>query len=836
MKRFLSTALFANLFFAALSLQAASLYWDPNATTGTALGGTGTWDLTNSFWFDGTADNMWTTNADDAYFTGTAGTVTLTTNIIAGDIYFTNTTGSYVLTNATGVEVLTVAGVIDTGGGDHTICAPIGNSSVLSKNGNGRLHLPVDNSATLTGAVMINQGDVSVETINGAGGNTSITVSNGAALVLNIPGTNYCTPNATITGSGITNTGALRNQSGSTTFNGQVILEANSCLIYADNGSSLIFSGANGPLTDNGSNYNLIIGGTGVNLGPISIGGTLILQTNAVCYSYLTAKSPTAWKSTSVSSGAALYVENNNSFGTQPATLMPTNVLVDGGSIVSGGSYSMYATGGITVTSNGGTLTAAGGTWTSCNIYSQSNTSVTLGGSGSHRPGGAAGTTAGTINLGTGALIKSGSGDCNMGYANPANEVYSNLVLNGGSLSFNYDQTSGQVSSLGALPSTLNASNIIFNGGSMHAGHSTTIGATRGIYVESGGGTIEDVVSTGGTVTVNSPISGPGSMNFPNGHGGVVSAVTLAANNTYTGTTTVGASSLVTVGSGGSSGTLGTGNTADNGTLTFNRAGSYSYAGVISGSGQVTKTGSGTVTLTGANSYTSNTTVSAGTLLINNSSRSGTGTGSVAVNSGATLGGSGFISGAVTIGSGATLAPGPTASSVGTLTISNNLTIAGSVAVAVNKSLSPSSGEVVVTGTLANSGSGTLVVTNLGPALAVGDRFQIFSEPLTGNAIAVLGGKVIWNNNLAMDGSISVARFPIPVITTFSLSGGNLVFAGTNGYPSDGFKVLTSTNVAAPLKNWTTFTTGSYNASGNFALTNAVTNIAPAQFFIIESN
>jgi hypothetical protein len=124
----------------------------------------------------------------------------------------------------------------------------------------------------------------------------------------------------------------------------------------------------------------------------------------------------------------------------------------------------------------------------------------------------------------------------------------------------------------------------------------------------------------------------------------------------------------------------------------------------------------------------------------------------------------------------------------------------------------------------------------LGPAFVVGDTFQIFSEPLAGNAMAVSGGKVIWNNNLAVDGSISVARLPIPVITTFSLSAGELVFAGTNGYPLDGFKVLTSTNVAAPLTNWTTFSTGSYNASGNFAITNAVTNTTPAQFFIIKSN
>ena len=38
--------------------------------------------------------------------------------------------------------------------------------------------------ATLTGAVVINQGDVSVENNNGVGQNNSITVADGAALVL----------------------------------------------------------------------------------------------------------------------------------------------------------------------------------------------------------------------------------------------------------------------------------------------------------------------------------------------------------------------------------------------------------------------------------------------------------------------------------------------------------------------------------------------------------------------------------------------------------------------------------------------------------------------------
>jgi fibronectin-binding autotransporter adhesin len=832
----------ALLVFSSVHLLAAPLYWDADGTaagndptSGAGLGGSGNWDQISALWFNGSSDVPWmNANNDDAIFSGTAGTVTLTENISAGNLFFTNVTGNYVVTNATGAEILTIAGAIDTGGGEHTIGALVGNSTTLNKNGVGRLHLPADNGATLTGSLVIDQGDVAVENNNGAGLNNSIMVDDGAAFVLD-GGTNGLTafyPNVTINGSGITNSGALRNLSGVTTFYGQIILAENNSVIYSDDGGALVYDGENGPLTDNGNNYNLIISGSGtgnVHLGPTSIGGTLIVEGPASCYSYLNSITPTAWPSTYISPGATLYVENNNSFGTQPSTLMTTNVLLDGGTIVSGGTYTMYATGGITVTTNGGTLTNGSGTWTTCNIYSQSNASVTFTGAGNIRPGGAAGATTGTINLGTGAIIKNGGNDLNMGYANPSLEIYSNLVLNGGSLTFNYDSTGG-TTSLGAVPSTLNPSNIFFNGGSLHVGHSTTIGATRGIYVASGGGTIEDVVSSGGTVTINSPISGPGSMNFPNGYSGKTTAIILAANNTYAGTTTVGASSSVTIGAGGTAGTLGAGNTTDNGTLTFNRTGSYSYSGIISGTGAVTKTASGSVTLAGANTYSGNTTVSAGTLLIGNTNA---GTGSVAVNSGGTLGGNGAISGAVTVASGGSLALG-----LSTLTINNNLSLAGNVSVSVNKSLTPANGMAAVSGTLTTTG-GSVTVSNLGSALAAGDTFQLFSQAVSGGAAMTVSGGgagVVWNNNLALNGTISVVSVtaPKPQITQAQISNGSIIFSGTNGPGSGTYEVLSSTNLALPLNQWTDLSTNSFQSNGQFSVTNAINPGIPQQFYLLQ--
>ena len=89
------------------------------------------------------------------------------------------------------------------------------------------------------------------------------------------------------------------------------------------------------------------------------------------------------------------------------------------------------------------------------------------------------------------------------------------------------------------------------------------------------------------------------------------------------------------------------------------------------------KIGEGTLTLAGASVYTAGTTITAGTLVVSNTTGSGTGTGAVFVNAG-TLGGSGIIAGAVTIGSGsgtgAFLAPAHGGNKQLTLTIQGSLT------------------------------------------------------------------------------------------------------------------------------------------------------------------
>lgn len=78
----------------------------------------------------------------------------------------------------------------------------------------------------------------------------------------------------------------------------------------------------------------------------------------------------------------------------------------------------------------------------------------------------------------------------------------------------------------------------------------------------------------------------------------------------------------------------------------------------LGGSGSLVKTGSGRTSVTTANVFSGGTVINAGTLAINNTTGSGTGSGNVAINSGGTLAGNGVVSGDVTIATGGMIAPG----------------------------------------------------------------------------------------------------------------------------------------------------------------------------------
>lgn len=347
---------------------------------------------------------------------------------------------------------------------------------------------------------------------------------------------------------------------------------------------------------------------------------------------------------------------------------------------------------------------------------------------------------------GSGALIKTGDGQVTL---NQSNRYAGGTVVgfsNGGSV-----------------------------GGILRASHSAALGVGN-VTVVAG-----DASSTGqgaqlqfsGGITVTNPLLSISGQGYGTSNG---VRLNVSGTNTFT-----GAIHLIS-GAGGSiigsdagtlvlSGTISAGTTTR--TLEFTGAGNIDVPGVLANGTTaglpVTKSGAGRLTLSATNTYTGETTITDGVLLV----KGWSGTGALTLTKDAWLGGAGVIRGPVTTWPGTTFAPG---TGLGTLTISNSLTLGGNLAVEINRSVAPQSDSCVVTGTLTNSGTGTLTLTNLGPALVAGDKFTLFSRPLlNGNSLTVVPPPgVRLANQLAVDGSLVVLPDVNPTNIHISLNGGTL--------------------------------------------------------------
>ena len=314
---------------------------------------------------------------------------------------------------------------------------------------------------------------------------------------------------------------------------------------------------------------------------------------------------------------------------------------------------------------------------------------------------------------------------------------------------------------------------------------------------------------------------------LPFGNRGIVAQngsgmLTLTGNNTHPGGTTINAG-ILQVGNGGTSGAIGTGPCTDNTLLIFNRSDALTYGGMISGNGSIVKTGAGTLTLNGTNNVFGSLTVSNGTLFMNNLNYAAP----VAINGGA-FGGNGTNATAVTFDAGTTLVPGSAANSVGTITFSSDLTIGGDIAIDVNKSLVQSNDLVIVGGTLSNTGTGTLTVANGGPALTAGDKFTLFSQPLSGGAaMTVIGAGATWQNDLAVDGSITALTVAStvntnPPVVRVSVSGNTLSLA----WPTNlGWTLQTNSVGLNATNQWFTYPGSSSLTNVNISINPAKTNV-----------
>ena len=214
--------------------------------------------------------------------------------------------------------------------------------------------------------------------------------------------------------------------------------------------------------------------------------------------------------------------------------------------------------------------------------------------------------------------------------------------------------------------------------------------------------------------------------------------------------------------------------------------------------------------------------------------------------SGQTLGGIGNVNGSLAISAGATLSPAGTntllginsgANSTGVIAASGAIALNGTTIIKLNGS---GTNDEVQAGAGITYG-GTLNLANIsGSPLVAGNSFQIFNGASYSGSFASItpatpGTGLAWDLTQLNTGILNVvAASTQPVIGSIAVSGGNLIFNGTGGTTNGSYFVLTSTNLAAPLANWTPVATNTFDASGNFSVTNAVNSNSTQQYYLLK--
>jgi hypothetical protein len=215
--------------------------------------------------------------------------------------------------------------------------------------------------------------------------------------------------------------------------------------------------------------------------------------------------------------------------------------------------------------------------------------------------------------------------------------------------------------------------------------------------------------------------------------------------------------------------------------------------------------------------------------------------------SGQTLAGVGRINGSLTVAAGAVLAPAGTnttlgittgSNAIGTIAATNGITLNGATVIKLKGS--GTNDAIQSTGAGITYGGALNLVNISGAPLAAGDSFQIFSGNSYAGSFGAIapstpGAGLVWNTNQLSNGTLSVMAAPAPpVVSSVVMAGGNLIFGGTNGTANAQYVVLSSTNVAAPLENWTSLATNTLSANGTFAFTNPIAADIPQQFYLLK--
>jgi autotransporter-associated beta strand protein len=758
---------------------------------------------------DGVA-NLWAVASGTNWFNGT--------NLVAftaGDTVTFDDSGS-------NTPALNLSGILPAGNvyvlaaQDYTFggSGAIAGSAALFKNGPGRLTLNTVN--TFSGGTFIGEGVVQLGDGTSVSGSISGNITNNDTLIFANPAT--VSSSGSISGPGVLikrGAGTLT-LSGTQTYTNLTTIEA----------GTLTFSGTPPPgdVTNNGTlglNLSSSMTYAAFVSGPGNVNVNASSQTT-------TFSNTNTYSGGTTNSNGTLQLANNHAVGTGPATYLAGAVKVGNGVVITNTFVLPSSTSDLMLDSYGG----GSGTW--------AGDIVVVGGGASFRPGGTDGklVLTGTAAMGgRNFIIPKGSVDL-AGTANfsatgtatafgrndTANSAFvtikNNAVVSLGKLSLG-----GAANTGGRVTLTLQDNASLSTGIEDFDVHNSTRTATW-TSVTLNGGTL-----TAGGIIKTKTGSAQLTTNFFNG--GILKA---SKNNGAFLPALSGLTAYVQAG----------GAKIDDGGFAITIAAPLLHDPALGATldGGLVKLGAGTLTLSGANTYTGGTTVSNGTLALA-ASGSIAGSTNVAIAAGATfdvsapggftlasgrtLSGSGSVNGNFTIAGDAILAPG---SSAGTLTFSNNLILNSSSV--LNFELGAASDRAVVNGTLTSGGK--LYVTGLAGFGA--GAYTLFNYVGFSGSLPTLSSTPAgYSCSLTNTGSaiqllvVSTNTMP-PVFGGAGVSGGSLVFSGSNGTPLGNYFLLASTNVALPLSNWTRLTTNQFDAGGNFAFTNVPS--LPRSFFRLQ--
>ncbi len=606
--------------------------------------------------------------------------------------------------------------------------------------------------------------------------NLDTVVFNDSILSASTPATNI-TVAATLVPAAITNNSSANYTiagSGSVSGSGSLVKQGSGVLTL--NGANSLFSSFTGPVAISGG----AVVGTNSSLATASSitatnGGTFDMAGSAI-----TGNQPVTVSGTGLNGEGAFY----NSGGAQYGQVM--NLIMAGDTTVAqssgGGSRWDLASGAQVTGAHNLTLNWNGG-------YAEWNT-MTIG------------ATVQSITLTNGSTL--GSKSLDSAFANPTTlfTVDTNCSLDfwtggfNGSLHF----MSGSTANIYTDPCNLNGSNVTFENGALwNDPYNSDNRYINGTVTLNG---IVHLILSGHDLVLTNVISGAGGVFLHYYDHGLL----LSAANTYTGPTVI-----------------------DQGGNTMFVA--------LTNNGSISQ--SSLIFFGGSNPYGTRVDVS------------GRSDQTLTLASGQTLAGVGAVNGSLVVDAGAIVSPAGTnvtlgvtagSSATGIIEVSNNVTFASGSTLVIKLDGSGVNDQVAASGSI-NYG-GTLNLVNISSsALAAGNSFQVFQSGTSsyngsyaGNIVPETPGTdLVWDLSKLSSGIIGVKTGATgPVISSPTVSGGNLILSGTGGTAGSPYSVLTTTNLTLPLTEWTQVATGTYSATGTF--TNAIVIVpgVPQSFYIIK--